>query len=55
MGARSTWSSTAQNDHHMTSKYRESDKKAVGSYAFQSLSRYFDVIRDTMIQKRNFC
>ncbi len=29
----------------MTSKYRESDKKAVGSYAFESLSRYFDVIR----------
>ncbi len=43
--ARSTWSSAAQNDHRMTSKYRESDKKAVGSYAFESLSRYFDVIR----------
>ncbi len=27
------------------SKYRESDKKAVRSYAFESLSRYFDVIR----------
>ncbi len=26
-------------------KYRESDKKAVGSYAFESFSRYFDVIR----------
>ncbi len=34
-----------QNDHRMTSKYRESYKKAVGSYAFKSLSRYFDVIR----------
>ncbi len=43
--ARSTWSSAAQNDHRMTSKYRESDQKAVGSYAFESLSRYFDVIR----------
>ncbi len=28
----------------MTSKYRESDKKAVGSYAFESLSRYFDKV-----------
>ncbi len=34
-----------QNDHLMTSKYRESYKKAVGSYAFKSLLRYFDVIR----------
>ncbi len=34
-----------QNDHSMTSKYRESYKKAVGSYAFKSLSRYFDVRR----------
>ncbi len=43
--AHSTWSSAAQNDHRMTSKYRESDKRADGSYAFKSLSRYFDVIR----------
>ncbi len=28
----------------MTSKYRESDKRADGSYAFEWLSRYFDVI-----------
>ncbi len=41
----STWSSATQNDHRMTSKYRESNKKAVGSYAFESLLRYFDVIR----------
>ncbi len=28
----------------MTSKYRERDKRADGSYAFEWLSRYFDVI-----------
>ncbi len=28
----------------MTSKYRESDKRANGSYAFEWLSRYFDII-----------
>ncbi len=27
----------------MTLKYRESDKSADGSYAFELLSRYFDV------------
>ncbi len=33
-----------QNGQCMTSKYRESDKRADGSYAFEWLSRYFDVI-----------
>ncbi len=33
-----------QNDQCMTSKYRESDKRADGSYALEWLSRYFDVI-----------
>ncbi len=42
--ARSTLSSTAQNAQCMTSKYRESDKRADGSYAFEWLSRYFDFI-----------
>ncbi len=41
-----------QNDHRMTSKYRESYKKAVGSYAFKSLSRYFYVIRWSSVQRR---
>ncbi len=42
--AHSTLSGAAQNGQCMTSKYRESDKRADGSYAFEWLSRYFDVI-----------
>ncbi len=41
---RSTLSGAAQNGQCMTSKYHESDKRADGSYAFEWLSRYFDVI-----------
>ncbi len=42
--ARSTLSSAAQNGQCVTSKYSESDKRADGSSAFESLSWYFDVI-----------
>ncbi len=42
--ARSTVSGAAQNGQCMTSMYRESDKRAHGSFAFEWLSRYFDVI-----------
>ncbi len=33
-----------QNDQCVTSQYRESDARSDRSYAFQSFSRYFDVI-----------
>jgi len=33
-----------QNDQCVTSQYRESDQRSDRSYAFQSFSRYFDVI-----------
>ncbi len=37
----------------MTSKYRDSDKRADGSYAFEWLSRYFDAIyTDHYVQRR---
>ncbi len=42
--ARSTLSGAAQNGQCMTLKYRESDKRADGCYAFEWLSRYFDDI-----------
>ncbi len=42
--ADSTLSGAAQTGQCMTSKYRESDKRTDGSYAFEWLSRYFDVI-----------
>ncbi len=39
-----TLSGAAQNGQCLTSKNRESNKRADGSYAFEWLSRYFDVI-----------
>ncbi len=41
--SRSTLSGAAQDSQCMTSEYRESDKRANGSCAFEWLSRYFDV------------
>ncbi len=48
-----TLSSAAQNGRCMTSKYRESDKRADGSYDVEWLSRYFDVIH-TLTGHRDF-
>ncbi len=38
------FSDAAQTDLYMTSKYCESYKEQMALYAFQSLSRYLDVI-----------